>query len=150
MWILRILSLPGALFLNDLNMRNVSTGFIGRGTGLLWFNLLMSMIGYGVEMPGLRLWNSRLLFNEFWSILSSGGSIKCSHHSVLSEFSISSWVKLYSKYSLFLILGWSFSIKVCIINNVTFVLVYQNKKTVNILNNKNIYSLQNSAKIKII
>ena len=34
MWILRILSLPGALFLNDLNVENVSIGFIGQRTGL--------------------------------------------------------------------------------------------------------------------
>ena len=85
------MSLPGALFLNDLNVRNVSIGFICRRTGLSEFNLLMSMIGYGVVTSGFCLWNSRLLLSDSWSILSSGGSMKCSCHSVLSEFSISFW-----------------------------------------------------------
>ena len=87
-WILRIVSWPGALLRNDLNVRNVSIGLIGLSMGLSGFSRLMSITGYGVVRLGRRAWNLRFRLRDLWSILPSGGGMKCSCHSSLMEVSM--------------------------------------------------------------
>ena len=65
MWILRILSLPGALFLNDLNVENVSIGFIVRICAVFQQNNLTSSVFGPFRRPFLAV--SLSVFNVvFW------------------------------------------------------------------------------------